>query len=147
MKEKVIKFIIVALTALFSASMVCANTYYCEARQVDEDDSFKYFFATNNNKIELGFKVEKGTWNIVPLSYNKVDSIRKAKMAEETKIKEQQRKINEAKFSKAFDNFAANLLKLSLTILGILVIFFVITLVCCFVWISFGVWQIFAKKG
>ena len=76
----------------------------------------------------MGFKVDG--LNLVPIDKSKNDSIRK-------EIKKKEDADKKAKEKKILNNFINNLLKLSMTLLGILVIILSVGILSMLVWIGF----------
>lgn len=89
----------------------------------------------DENNIQIGLKVDG--LNLVPIDKSKNDSIRKEiKKREEAKEKTK-KEAKAKKLKNDLDNFIGNLLKLSMTLLGILVIILSVGILSMLVWIGF----------
>ena len=122
--------LIIVLTLLFS-TLASADTYLVKGDKVKDKDGSEYLIFTDENKIQIGLKVDG--LNLVPIDKSKNDSIRK-----EIKKREEAKKEAKAKKLKNdLNNFINNLLKLSMTLLGILVIILSVGILSMLVWIGF----------
>lgn len=122
--------LIIVLTLLFS-TLASADTYLVKGDKVKDKDGSEYLIFTDENKIQIGLKVDG--LNLVPIDKSKNDSIRK-----EIKKREEAKKEAKAKKLKNdLNNFINNLLKLSMTLLGILVIILSMGILSMLVWIVF----------
>ena len=119
--------LIIVLTLLFS-TLASADTYLVKGDKVKDKDGSEYLIFNDENKIQIGFKVDG--LNLVPIEKSKNDSIRK-------EIKKKEDAVKKAKEKKILDNFINNLLKLSMTLLGILVIILSMGILSILVWIVF----------
>jgi len=119
--------LIIVLTLLFS-TLASADTYLVKGDKVKDKDGSEYLIFNDENKIQIGFKVDG--LNLVPIEKSKNDSIRK-------EIKKKEDAVKKAKEKKILNNFINNLLKLSMTLLGILVIILSMGILSILVWIVF----------
>ena len=119
--------LIIVLTLLFS-TLASADTYWVKGDKVKDKDGTEYLIFNDENKVQLGFKVDG--FNLVSIDKSKNDSIRK-------EIKKKEDADKKAKEKKILDNFINNLLKLSMTLLGILVIILSVGMLSMLVWIGF----------
>lgn len=126
--------LIIVLTLLFS-TLASADTYWVKGDKVKDKDGSEYLIFNDENNVQIGLKVDG--LNLVPIDKSKNDSIRKEiKKREEAKEKAKK----EAKIKKLkndLNNFINNLLKLSMTLLGILVIILSVGILSMLVWIGF----------
>jgi hypothetical protein len=119
--------LIIVLTLLFS-TLASADTYWVKGDKVKDKDGTEYLIFNDEHKVQLGFKVDG--LNLVPIDKSKNDSIRK-------EIKKKEDADKKAKEKKILNNFINNLLKLSMTLLGILVIILSVGILSMLVWIGF----------
>lgn len=119
--------LITVLTLLFS-TLASADTYWVKGGKVKDKDGSEYLIFNDENKIQIGFNVDG--LNLVPIDKSKNDSIRK-------EIKKKEDADKKAKEKKILNNFINNLLKLSMTLLGILVIILSVGILSMLVWIGF----------
>ena len=119
--------LITILTLLFS-TLASADTYWVKGDKVKDKDGTEYLIFNDEHKVQLGFKVDG--LNLVPIDKSKNDSIRK-------EIKKKEDADKKAKEKKILNNFINNLLKLSMTLLGILVIILSVGILSMLVWIGF----------
>lgn len=110
------KALIITLAFLFS-TLASANTYLVKGDKVKDKDGKEYFIFKDENKIQLGFKLD-GV-NLIPIKDSKTNSLRKAKQAAEKKAEKEKEIKEKAAIKKKFNNFSANLLKLVMTFSGI----------------------------
>ena len=127
--------LIIVLTLLFS-TLASADTYWVKGDKVKDKDGTEYLIFKDENKVQLGFKVDG--LNLVPIDKSKNDSIRK-------EIKKKEDADKKAKEKKILNNFINNLLKLSMTLLGILVIMLSVGMLSMLVWIGFFLYIKFKK--
>ena len=126
--------LIIVLTLLFS-TLASADTYLVKGDKVKDKDGSEYLIFNDENKIQIGFKVDG--LNLVPIDKSKNDSIRKEiKKREEAKEKAK-KEAKTKKLKNDLNNFINNLLKLSMTLLGILVIILSMGILSMLVWIGF----------
>ena len=119
--------LIIVLTLLFS-TLAFADTYWVKGDKVKDKNGTEYLIFNDEHKVQLGFKVDG--LNLVPIDKSKNDSIRK-------EIKKKEDADKKAKEKKILNNFINNLLKLSMTLLGILVIILSVGILSMLVWIGF----------
>jgi len=119
--------LIIVLTLLFS-TLASADTYWIKGDKVKDKNGSEYLIFNDENKTQIGFKVDG--LNLVPIDKSKNDSIRK-------EIKKKEDADKKAKEKKILNNFINNLLKLSMTLLGILVIILSVGILSTLVWIGF----------
>ena len=119
--------LITILTLLFS-TLASADTYWVKGDKVKDKNGTEYLIFNDEHKVQLGFKVDG--LNLVPIDKSKNDSIRK-------EIKKKEDADKKAKEKKILNNFINNLLKLSMTLLGILVIILSVGILSMLVWIGF----------
>jgi hypothetical protein len=119
--------LIIVLALLFS-TLASADTYLVKGDKIKDKDGSEYFIFNDENNIQMGFKVDG--LNLVPIDKSKNDSIRK-------EIKKKEDSDKKAKEKKILNNFTNNLLKLSMTLLGILVIILSVCILSMLVWIGF----------
>jgi UV DNA damage repair endonuclease len=125
------------LTALIFSSSAYADTYWFKGNKVKDKNGTEYLIFTDEHKVQLGFKVDG--LNLVPIKDSKTDSIAKQKKIDEEVEKEKEKTIN-------IQNFVNNLLKLSFTLLGMIIIFFIVSVLCGIIWIIVGISTIFKKS-
>jgi hypothetical protein len=103
---------IIFITIALSFSLLAyADTYWFKGDKVKNKDGTEYLIFNDEHKVQLGFKVDG--FNLVPISTSKTDSIRK-------EIKKSEKAAEDSEFKKDLNNFSCNLLKLSMTLFGIL---------------------------
>jgi len=120
---------IVFITIALSFSLLTyADTYWLNGNKVKDKDGTEYFIFNDEHKVQLGFKVDG--LNLVPIKDSKTDSIKEEiKKIEEAAEKEaEQKEIND---------FINNLLKLSLTLLGILATIVAVGMLSITAWVGF----------
>lgn len=120
---------IVFITIALSFSLLAnADTYFLKGNNVKDKDGTEYFIFNDEHKVQLGFKVDG--LNLVPIKDSKTDSIKEEiKKIEEAAEKEaEQKEIND---------FINNLLKLSLTLLGILATIVAVGMLSITAWVVF----------
>ena len=126
--------LITILTLLFS-TLSSADTYWVKGDKVKDKDGTEYLIFNDENNIQIGLKVDG--FNLVPIDKSKNDSIRKEiKKREEAKEKAK-KEAKAKKLKNDLNNFINNLLKLSMTLLGILVIILSVGILSMLVWIGF----------
>ena len=126
--------LIIVLTLLFS-TLASADTYWVKGDKVKDKDGSEYLIFNDENNIQIGLKVDG--LNLVPIDKSKNDSIRKEiKKREEAKEKAK-KEAKAKKLKNDLNNFINNLLKLSMTLLGILVIILSVGILSMLVWIGF----------
>lgn len=120
---------IVFITIALSFSLLAyADTYWFNGNKVKDKDGTEYLIFNDEHKVQLGFKVDG--LNLVPIKDSKTDSIKEEiKKIEEAAEKEaEQKEIND---------FINNLLKLSLTLLGILATIVAVGMLSITAWVVF----------
>lgn len=122
--------LIIVLTLLFS-TLASADTYWVKGDKVKDKDGSEYLIFNDENNIQIGLKVDG--LNLVPIDKSKNDSIRK----EIKKREEAKKEVKVKKLKNDLNNFINNLLKLSMTLLGILVIILSVGILSMLVWIGF----------
>lgn len=126
--------LIIVLTLLFS-TLASADTYWVKGDKVKDKDGSEYLIFNDENNIQIGLKVDG--LNLVPIDKSKNDSIRKEiKKREEAKEKAK-KEAKAKKLKNDLNSFINNLLKLSMTLLGILVIILSVGILSMLVWIGF----------
>ena len=125
---------IVFITIALSFSLLAyADTYWVKGNKVKDKDGTEYLIFNDEHKVQLGFKVDG--LNLVPIKDSKTDSIAK------------QKKIEKEKKSVAnIQNFVNNLLKLSITLIGMVAIFLVVSILCAITWMIIGIVTIYKKS-
>jgi len=109
------------LAALIFSSSTYADTYWFNGNKVKDKDSTEYLIFTDEHGVQLGFKVDG--LNLVPIKDSKTDSIAKQKKIDEEAEKEKNNATN-------VQNFVNNLLKLSVTLIGMVAIFLIVSVLC-----------------
>lgn len=122
--------LIIVLTLLFS-TLASADTYWVKGDKVKDKDGSEYLIFNDENNVQIGLKVDG--LNLVPIDKSKNDSIRK----EIKKREEAKKEVKVKKLKNDLNNFINNLLKLSMTLLGILVIILSVGILSMLVWIGF----------
>ena len=137
------KTLIMALAFLFS-TLASANTYLVSGNKVKSKNGTEYLIFKDENKIQLGFKVDG--LNLVPIKDSKTDSIKreiKKKEESEQKAKEKAKKEN---FTKSINRFSYNMLKLCMTIVCILLAFVVVCFLGILSWVFTFIWVEYKKR-
>lgn len=124
-----IVFITISLSFSLSAY---ADTYWLKGNKVKDKDGTEYLIFNDEHKVQLGFKVNG--LNLVPIKDSKTDS-----------IKEEIKKIEESA-EKERNNFINNLLKLSLTLLGILITIILVGVLSIILWFMLFLYLKFKKS-
>ena len=125
------------LTALIFSSSAYADTYWFNGNKVKDKDSTEYLIFTDEHGVQLGFKVDG--LNLVPIKDSKTDSIAKQKKIDEEAEKEKKKTTN-------IQNFVNNLLKLSITLIGVVAIFLIVSILCGIIWMIIGIVTIYKKS-
>lgn len=129
---------IVIITIALSFSLLAyADTYWFKGNKVKDKDGTEYLIFTDEHKVQLGFKVDG--LNLVPIKDSKTDSIAKQKKIDEEAEKEKNNATN-------VQIFTNNLLKLSVTLIGMLVIFLIASILCRIIWLLIGFSTIFKNS-
>jgi len=117
---------IVFITIVVSFSLLAyGDTFWLKGNKVKDKDGTEYLIFNDEHKVQLGFKVDE--LNLIPISNSKNDSIRKEIKKREEAAEKAKKEAEQKEFEKDFNGFISNLLKLSMTLLGILA---TIVLVC-----------------
>lgn len=129
---------IVFITIALSFSLLAyADTYWVKGNKVKDKDGTEYLIFNDEHKVQLGFKVDG--LNLVPIKDSKTDSIAKQKKIDEKIEKEKKSVAN-------IQNFVNNLLKLSITLIGMVAIFLVVSILCAITWMIIGIVTIYKKS-
>ena len=126
--------LIIVLTLLFS-TLVSADTYWVKGDKVKDKDGSEYLIFNDENNIQIGLKVDG--LNLVPIDKSKNDSIRKEIKKKEEAKEKAKKEAKAKKLKNDLNSFINNLLKLSMTLLGILVIILSVGILSMLVWIGF----------
>lgn len=127
-----IVFITIAL--LFSL-LAYADTYWFKGNKVKDKDGTEYLIFNDEHKVQLGFKVDG--LNLVPIKDSKTDSIRKEIKKKEEAAEKAKKEAEQKEFEKDYNSFITNLLKLSMTLLGILATMIVVSILSIILWLGF----------
>ena len=126
---------IVFITIALSFSLLAyADTYLIKGNKVKDKDGTEYLIFNDEHKVQLGFKVDG--LNLVPIKDSKTDSIRKKKKKKEEEAEKAKKEAEQKEFEKDYNSFISNLLKLSMTLLGILATMIVVSILSII--LSFG---------
>ena len=129
---------IVFITIALSFSLLAyADTYWVKDNKVKDKDGTEYLIFNDEHKVQLGFKVDG--LNLVPIKDSKTDSIAKQKKIDEKIEKEKKSVAN-------VQNFANNLLKLSITLIGMIAIFLIVSILCAIIWMIIWMVTIYKKS-
>lgn len=127
---------IVFITIALSFSLLpYADTYWFKGNKVKDKDGTEYLIFNDEHKVQLGFKVDG--LNLVPISTSKNDSIRKEIKKREEAAEKAKKEAEQKKFEKDFNGFISNLLKLSMTLLGILATIVAVGILSIVLWVGF----------
>lgn len=127
-----IVFITIAL--LFSL-LAYADTYWFKGNKVKDKDGTEYLIFNDEHKVQLGFKVDG--LNLVPIKDSKTDSIRKEIKKKEEAAEKAKKEAEQKEFEKDYNSFITNLLKLSMTLFGILATMIVVSILSIILWLGF----------
>ena len=106
-----------------------ADTYYFQGVR-EKDANGKEYLIFNDGRVDIGFKIdENDKLQLVPV-ISKTDSIAKQKKIEGEIEKKRTTNIQ---------NFVNNLLKLSVTLIGMIIIFLIVSILCAIIWMIIGV--------
>lgn len=123
--------------ALSLSLFAYADTYYLQGvKQKDANDK-EYLIFTDEHKVQLGFKAYG--FNLASIKDSKTDSIAKQKKIDEEAEKEKKSVAN-------IQNFVNNLLKLSITLIGMVAIFLIVSILCAMIWIIVADSTIYKKS-
>lgn len=121
------------LAALIFSSSAYADTYYFQGVK-EKDANGKEYLIFNDGRVDIGFKIdENDKLQLVPIIIPKTDSIAKQKKIDE-KIEKEKKSIEN------IQNFANNLLKLSITFIGMVIILLTVSILCTIIWMI--IWMI-----
>lgn len=127
---------IVFITIALSFSLLAyADTYWFKGNKVKDKDGTEYLIFNDEHKVQLGFKVDG--LNLIPISNSKNDSIRKEIKKREEAAEKAKKEAEQKEFEKDFNGFISNLLKLSMTLLGILATMIVVSILSIILWFGF----------
>ena len=127
---------IVFITIALSFSLLAyADTYWFKGNKVKDKDGTEYLIFNDEHKVQLGFKVDG--LNLVPISTFKNDSIRKEIKKREEAAEKAKKEAEQKEFEKDFNGFISNLLKLSMTLLGILATIVAVGILSIVLWVGF----------
>lgn len=127
---------IVFITIALSFSLLAyADTYWFKGNKVKDKDGTEYLIFNDEHKVQLGFKVDG--LNLVPISTSKNDSIRKEIKKREETAEKAKKEAEQKEFEKDFNGFISNLLKLSMTLLGILAAIVAVGILSIVLWVGF----------
>lgn len=130
---------IVFITIALSFSLLAyADTYWFKGNKVKDKDGTEYLIFNDEHKVQLGFKVDG--LNLVPISTSKNDSIRKEIKKKEETAEKAKKEAKEKEFEKDFNGFISNLLKLSMTLLGILATIVAVGILSIVLWVGFCIY-------
>lgn len=136
---------IVFITIALSFSLLTyADTYWLKGNKVKDKDGTEYLIFNDGHKVQLGFKVDR--LNLVPIKDSKTDSIRKEIKKREEAAEKAKKKAEQKEFEKDFNGFISNLLKLSMTLLGILATIAVVGILSIVLWVGFFLYLKFKKS-
>ena len=124
--------------ALLFSLLSYADTYYVQGVK-EKDANGKEYLIFNDGRVDIGLKIDEiDRLQLVPI-IPKTDSIAKQKKIDEKIEKEKKSAAN-------IQNFANNLLKLSITLIGMVVIFLIVATLCAIIWIIIGIVTIYKKS-
>ena len=130
---------IVFITIALSFSLLAyADTYWFKGNKVKDKDGTEYLIFNDEHKIQLGFKVDG--LNLIPISNSKNDSIRKEIKKKEEAAEKTKKEAEQKEFEKDFNGFISNLLKLSMTLLGILATIVAVGILSIVLWVGFCIY-------
>lgn len=127
---------IVIITIALSFSLLAyADTFWFKGNKVKDKDGTEYLIFNDEYKVQLGFKVDG--LNLIPISNSKNDSIRKEIKKREEAEEKAKKEAEQKEFEKDFNGFISNLLKLSMTLLGILATIVAVGILSIVLWVGF----------
>ena len=127
---------IVFITIALSFSLLAyADTYLLNGNKVKDKNGTEYLIFNDEHKVQLGFKVDG--LNLIPISNSKNDSIRKEIKKREEAAEKAKKEAEQKEFEKDFNDFISNLLKLSMTLLGILATIVAVGILSTVLWVGF----------
>jgi len=127
---------IVIITIALSFSLLAyGDTYWFKGNKVKDKDGTEYLIFNDEHKVQLGFKVDG--LKLIPISNSKNDSIRKEIKKREEAAEKAKKEAEQKEFEKDFNGFISNLLKLSMTLLGILATIVAVGILSTVLWVGF----------
>ena len=130
---------IVIITIALSFSLLAyADTFWFKGNKVKDKDGTEYLIFNDEYKVRLGFKVDG--LNLIPISNSKNDSIRKEIKKKEEAAEKAKKEAEQKEFEKDFNGFISNLLKLSMTLLGILATIVAVGILSIVLWVGFCIY-------
>jgi hypothetical protein len=132
------------LAALIFSSAAYADTYWLNGNKVKDKDSTEYLIFNDEHKVQFGFKVDG--LNLIPISNSKNDSIRKEIKKREEAAEKAKKEAEEKEFEKKYNGFISNLLKLSMTLLGILATIAAVGVLSIILWLMLFLYLKFKKS-
>jgi hypothetical protein len=118
---------IVFITIALSFSLLAyADTYWLNGNKVKDKDGTEYLIFIKVDGL-----------NLVPISTSKNDSIRKEIKKREEAAEKAKKEAEQKEFEKDFNGFISNLLKLSMTLLGILATIVAVGILSIVLWVGF----------
>jgi len=121
-----VKKIWTIVIALSLSLFAYADTYYLQGVKQKDANGKEYLIFTDEHKVQLVFKVNG--FNLASIKDFKTDSIAKQKKIDEEAEKEKKSVAN-------IQNFVNNLLKLSVTLIGMVAVCLVVYFLCALIWI------------
>ena len=136
---------IVFITIALSFSLLAyADTYWFKGNKVKDKDGTEYLIFNDEHKVQLGFKVDG--LNLIPISNSKNDSIRKEINKRKEAAEKAKKEAEQKEFEKDFNGFISNLLKLSMTLLGILATIILVGILSIILWVGLFFYLKFKKS-
>ena len=136
---------IIFITIALSFSLFTyGDTYWFKGNKVKDKDGTEYLIFNDEHKVQLGFKVDG--LNLIPISNSKNDSIRKEIKKREEAAEKAKEEAEQKEFEKDFNGFISNLLKLSMTLLGILATIILVGILSIILWVGLFFYLKFKKS-
>ena len=136
---------IVFITIALSFSLLAyADTYWLNGNKVKDKDGTEYLIFNDEHKVQLGFKVDG--LSLIPISNSKNDSIRKEINKRKEAAEKAKKEAEQKEFEKDFNGFISNLLKLSMTLLGILATIVLVGILSIILWVGLFFYLKFKKS-
>ena len=127
---------IVIITIALSFSLLAyADTFWFKGNKAKDKDGTEYLIFNDEYNVQLGFKVDG--LNLIPISNSKNNSIRKEIKKREEAAEKIKKEAEQKEFEKDFNGFISNLLKLSMTLLGILATIVAVGILSIVLWVGF----------
>ena len=123
--------------ALLFSLLSYADTYYFQGVK-EKDANGKEYLIFNDERVDVCLIDELDKLQLVPIT-PKTDSIAKQKKIDEKIEKEKKSAAN-------IQNFVNNLLKLSITFIGMVAIFLIVSILCAIIWMIIGIVTIYKKS-